>query len=89
MNLFLSTGWPVEGSGCVDERVQGDLNAIATGADLAAAQNTWTELQRYMYEDYVPVVKFGATMLSGVCRSDLTGAFIKERLVWIDVHPAA
>ena len=88
MNLFLSTGWPVEGSGCTDERVQGDLAAIATGADLATAQNTWTELQRYMYEEYVPVVKFGSTMLSGVSRSDITGAFIKERLVWIDAHPA-
>ena len=87
MNLFLSTGWPAEGTGCVDERLQGDLSAIAAGADLAAAQNTWAELQRYMYEEYVPVVKFGSTMLSGVCRSDITGAFIKERLVWIDAHP--
>ena len=42
-----------------------------------------------MYEEYVPVVKFGSTFLSGVSRSDITGAFIKERLVWIDARPAA
>ena len=89
MNLYLSTGWPAEGTGCTDERVQGDLAAIASGADLATAQNTWAELQRYMYEEYVPVVKFGSTFLSGVSRSDITGAFIKERLVWIDARPAA
>ena len=87
MNLYLSTGWPAEGTGCVDERIQGDLAAIATGTDIAAAQKTWEDLQRYMYEEYVPVVKFGSTFMSGVCRSDITGAFIKERLVWIDVKP--
>ena len=34
--LYLSTGWPAEGTGCTDERVQGDLAAIASGADLVA-----------------------------------------------------
>ena len=42
-----------------------------------------------MYEESVPVVKFGSTQLSGVSTSAVTGAFIKERLVWIDAHPAA
>ena len=41
-----------------------------------------------MYEEYVPVVKFGSTQLSGVSSSAVQGAFIKERLVWIDVRPA-
>ena len=33
------------------------------------------------------MVKFGTNNLSGVCRSDITGAFIMERLVWVDAHP--
>lgn len=86
MNLFLSATWAGWSD---DERLQSGLASIAADDDLASAQATWNELQRYMYEEYVPVVKFGTTQLSGVCRSDLTGAFIKERLVWIDVHPAA
>ena len=39
MNLYLSTGWPAEGTGCTDERVQGDLAAIASGADLDRAEH--------------------------------------------------
>ena len=85
MNLFLSASWA---GWCTDERVQNDLSAISSGTELAAAQETWRELQRYMYEEYVPVVKFGTTQLGGVCSPDITGAFIKERLVWIDAHPA-
>lgn len=86
MNLFLSSSWA---GWCTDERVQNDLAAIAAGNNLSEAQTTWAELQRYMFEEYVPVVKFGTTQLGGVCRSDITGPFIKERLVWIDAHPAA
>ena len=86
MNLFLSASWA---GWCADERVQNDLTSIAADSDLASAQATWNELQRYMYEEYVPVVKFGSTQLSGVCRADITGALIKERLVWIDAHPVA
>ena len=84
MNLFLSASWA---GWCTDERIQNDLAAIAAGTDLAAAQQTWADLQAYMYEEYVPVVKFGTNNLSGVCRSDITGAFIMERLVWVDAHP--
>ena len=74
----------------VDAGLVAQLGVIAapSGTELAAAQETWRELQRYMYEEYVPVVKFGTTQLGGVCSSDITGAFIKERLVWIDAHPA-
>ena len=85
MNLFLSSSWA---GWCSDERIQNDLAAIASGTDLDTARQTWEALQAYMYEDYVPVVKFGSNQLSGVCSSDITGAFIKERLVWIDAHPA-
>ena len=85
MNLFLSASWA---GWCTDERIQKDLAAIAAGTDLDAARQTWEELQRYMYEEYVPVVKFGSTRLSGVSSSAVQGAFIKERLVWIDARPA-
>ena len=84
MNLFLSASWA---GWCTDERIQNDLAAIASGTDLDAARQTWVDLQRYMYEEYVPVVKFGSTQLSGVCSSSITGALIKERLVWIDARP--
>ncbi len=86
MNLFLSASWA---GWCTDERIQNDLAAIAAGTDLDAARETWDALQAYMYEESVPVVKFGSTQLSGVCSSDITGAFIKERLVWVDAHPVA
>ena len=86
MNLFLSASWA---GWCADERIQGDLAAIASDTDLDSARATWEALQRYMYEDFVPVVKFGTTQLSGVCRSSVTGALIKERLVWIDARPVA
>ena len=85
MNLFLSASWA---GWCSDERLQNDLAAIATGTDLNEAVETWQALQAYLYEEYVPVVKFGTVQLSGVCSSDITGAFVKERLVWIDAHPA-
>ena len=85
MNLFLSASWA---GWCTDERIQSDLASIAADSDLASAQKTWVELQQYMYEDYVPVVKFGSTQLSGVCSSSIQGALIKERLVWVDARPA-
>ena len=84
MNLFLSASWA---GWCVDDRIQNDLAAIAAGTDLEAAQQTWADLQAYMYEEFVPVVKFGTNNLSGVCSSGITGAFIMERLVWVDAHP--
>ena len=42
-----------------------------------------------MYEESVPVVKFGTTQLCGMSTSDITGAFVKERLVWVNAHPTA
>ena len=86
MNLFLSASWA---GWCTDEHIQSELAAIASGTDLDSAHAAWEALQAYMYEESVPVVKFGSTQLSGVSTSAVTGAFIKERLVWIDAHPAA
>jgi peptide/nickel transport system substrate-binding protein len=85
MNLFLSASWA---GWCTDERIQSDLAAIAAETDLAAAQQIWSDLQQYMYEEAVPVVKFGTTQLWGVSTSDITGACVKERLVWVNAHPA-
>jgi peptide/nickel transport system substrate-binding protein len=84
MNLFLSASWA---GWCTDERIQSDLAAIAAETDLATAQQIWSDLQQYMYEEAVPVVKFGTTQLWGVSTSSITGAFAKERLVWVNAHP--
>ena len=85
MNLFLSASWA---GWCADERIQGDLGAIAAETDLDAARQIWSELQQYMYEEFVPVVKFGTTQACGVSVSSVEGALIKERLVWVNAHPA-
>jgi peptide/nickel transport system substrate-binding protein len=85
MNLFLSASWA---GWCTDERIQSDLAAIAAETDLATAQQIWSDLQQYMYEEAVPVVKFGTTQLWGVSTSSITGACAKERLVWVNAHPA-
>ena len=84
MNLYLSASWAGK---CADERVQSDLAAIAAESELSEAQQIWNDLQQYMYEEYVPVVLFGTTQRVGVHTSDLTGAIMKERMVWVDVHP--
>ena len=84
MNLFLSATWAGK---CTDERIQSDLAAIAAESELADAQQIWYDLQAYMYGEYVPVVLFGTTQRVGVCTSDLTGALMKERMVWVNVHP--
>lgn len=88
MNLFLSDSWPLS-KGMGLERILTDLAAIATETDLDTARQTWADLQEYMYAEGVPVVKFGTTQLSGISVSSVTGALIKERLVWVDARPAA
>ena len=84
MNLFLSSSWA---GWCTDERIQADLAAIAAESELADAQQIWNDLQAYMYETAVPVVKFGTTQRSGVCTSDIDGFLMKERMVWVNAHP--
>ena len=86
MNLFLQASWA---GWCTDERIQSDLAAISTASDIETARQIWADLQEYMYAESVPVVKFGATQISGACSNDFTGALIKERLVWVDVRPVA
>lgn len=86
INLFLSASWA---GWCADERIQSDLAKISAETDLDEAKQIWSDLQTYMYEEYVPVVKFGTTQLCGMSTSDIDGALIKERLVWVNAHPAA
>lgn len=86
MNLFLSASWA---GWCTDERIQSDLAKISAETDLNEAKQIWSDLQAYMYEESVPVVKFGTTQLCGMSTSDIDGAFIKERLVWVNAHPVA
>ena len=84
MNLLLSSSWA---GWCTDERIQADLAAIAAESELSDAQQIWSDLQGYMYETAVPVVKFGTTQRAGVCSSDITGVLMKERMVWVNAHP--
>lgn len=81
MNLFLSASWA---GWCADDRVQSDLNTIATDSDLEHAKQVWQDLQKYMFEEYVPVVKFGSTKYFMVQTSKLTGSYLGERLCWVD-----
>ena len=84
LNLYLSSSWA---GWCTDERIQNDLAAIAAEDDLDVGIKLWNDLQGYMNTESVPVVTFGTYVLSGVCKSDIEGAFIKERLVWVNAHP--
>lgn len=86
MNLFLQSSWA---GWYDDERAQADLAAISSADDIETARQIWAELQEYMYAESVPVVKFGATELAGACSNEFTGALFKERLVWVNVQPAA
>jgi peptide/nickel transport system substrate-binding protein len=84
LNLFLSASWA---GWCTDERVQGDLASIATSTDVDGAMATWEALQAYMYEDYVPIVKFGASTNMTVWSADLQGVGYQEWLVWVNASP--
>jgi len=82
MNLFLSATWAGK---CTDERIQSDLAAISGSTDAAAAQQIWFALQQYMYEEYVPVVKFGTTTTLAICDAGMYGASLREGgVVWVN-----
>lgn len=81
MNLFLSATWA---GWCEDARVQDDLASIAADTNLEHAAQTWEALQQYMYEEYVPVVKFGNNMGVVIQSSKLTDVSVMENLVWVN-----
>lgn len=85
LNLFLSASWA---GWCTDERIQNDLAAISSATDPEVGMKTWVDLQGYMYEEYVPVVKFGASTNMTVWSSDLTGFGYTERLNWVNARPS-
>lgn len=79
MNLYLSSTW----AGWVsDERILGDLNLISTDTSKENAIATWNELQKYMYETSVPVVKFGCSKTFMVASSKLEGLTMFEHIVF-------
>ena len=85
LNLFLSATWA---GWCEDERIQNDLTAIAQSADFDAAVEMWSDLQEYMYAEYVPIIKLGCSTNLTVWNAKVTGNVYKERTVWVNVHPA-
>lgn len=79
MNLYLSSTW----AGWVsDERILGDLASISSETDKDKAVATWKELQKYMYETSVPVVKFGSAKEYMVCTSKAEGLNIFEHIIY-------
>lgn len=85
MNLYLSSTW----AGWVnDERILEDLSAISSGTDREQAVKTWTELQEYMYETSVPVVKFGSSMKYMVTSSKTEGINMFEHIIYTNARIA-
>lgn len=65
MNLYLSSSWA---GWCEDETIVEGLASINTDTSKENAVKTWTDLQKYMYETSVPVVKFGSNYRFMVCK---------------------
>ncbi|MDO4321694.1 MAG: ABC transporter substrate-binding protein [Lachnospiraceae bacterium] len=79
LNLYLSATW----SGWVsDERILGDLEEIAANQSKEDAIKIWDDLQGYMYETSVPVVKFGSSIKNMVTSSKVEGAELFEHVVY-------
>ena len=76
MNLYLSSDWA---GWCTDERIQEGLVSINTDTSKDNAVATWVDLQKYMLETSVPVVKFGSTIRFMVCKSGFDGLGFFER----------
>lgn len=85
MNLYLSSTW----AGWVsDEKILQDLSAISTETDREQAVKTWTELQKYMYEESVPVVKFGSNKMYMVASSKVEGIRMFEHIIFTNAKVA-
>lgn len=65
MNLYLSSSWA---GWCEDEAIVEGLASINTDTSKENAVKTWNDLQKYMYETSVPVVKFGSNSRFMVCK---------------------
>ena len=85
MNLYLSSTW----AGWVDdERILEDLAAISADTSKENAVQTWVDLQQYMYETSVPVVKFGSTKTFLVASKDVEGLALFEHIVYANARVA-
>ena len=85
MNLYLSSTW----AGWVDdERILEDLAAISADTSKENAVQTWVDLQQYMYETSVPVVKFGSTKTFLVASKDVEGLELFEHIVYANARVA-
>lgn len=79
MNLYLSSTW----AGWVsDERILGDLASISSSTSKEEAVKVWEELQKYMYETSVPVVKFGTSKCFMVSSSKVEGIEAFEHIIY-------
>ncbi len=81
MNLYLSSGWA---GWCDDERIESDLISINTDTSKDHAIETWVDLQQYMYEESVPVCKFGTCLSFLICKKDFEDMGYFERALFIN-----
>ncbi len=83
MNLFLSPTWA---GWCTDERIVNDLASIATQTDIPTAQQTWYDLQEYMWAESMPIVKFGNTVVWGVVNKKVQGMDYFNWVTFVDAQ---
>lgn len=83
MNLYLSADWA---GWCTDEKIQEGLTEINTNTSKEEAVAVWDELQQYMYETSVPVVKFGSNYRFMVMKSAFDGLDFFERPLLINAR---
>ncbi len=83
MNLYLSADWA---GWCTDEQIQEGLKSINSDTSKENAVKTWTELQGYMLETSVPVVKFGSNFRFMVAKGGFDGLEFFERPLLINAR---
>lgn len=76
MNLYLSSSWA---GWCEDPKIVEGLSSINTDTSKENAVKTWSELQKYMNETSVPVVKLGSNYNFMVCKAGFDGLDFFER----------
>jgi peptide/nickel transport system substrate-binding protein len=81
MQLFLSPSWA---GWCTDPRIQTDLANIGTSTDLAAAHQTWYDLQEYMLAESVPVAKFGTSIYWSPVNKKVQGVTMFSWPIFVD-----
>lgn len=81
MNLFLSSTW----AGWVDDaRILDDLVKINTSATVEEGVAIWKDLQEYMWEENMPVIKFGNQKTFMVSPAGAEGLELFEHIVFVN-----